>query len=172
MSGQIAEEGLFLLHSFLLGILITLMYDLFRILRRIVPHGIFLISLEDLIFWILATVGIFYLLLLENNGMFRWFAVIGSGAGMLLYRKTLSGPFVALTAGGVNAVLHFLGKALWKLSAPLRFLGRRCALLSRRAAAKAAREARIGRRRLNSRLTAWRRAVKMKISQWMKKDYI
>ncbi len=172
MSGQIAEEGLFLLHSFLLGVLITLMYDLFRILRRIIPHGVFLISLEDLVFWILATVGIFYLLLLENNGMFRWFAVIGSGVGMLLYRKTLSGPFVTLTAGGVNAVLHFLGKVLWKLSAPLRFLLHRCALVSRRAAAKAAREARIGRRRLNSRLTAWRRAVKMKISQWMKKDYI
>ena len=87
MSSQIAGEGWFMLHSFLLGAFITFCYDLFRILRRIIPHGIFWISLEDLVFWVMATGGIFYLLYYENNGMFRWFAVIGAGAGMLLYKK-------------------------------------------------------------------------------------
>ena len=59
MSSQIAGEGWFMLHSFLLGAFITFCYDLFRILRRIIPHGIFWISLEDLVFWVMVTGGIF-----------------------------------------------------------------------------------------------------------------
>ena len=62
MSPVIAGEGVFILHSFLLGVIITFIYDLFRIVRRIIPHGWFLLSLEDLAFWILATAGIFYML--------------------------------------------------------------------------------------------------------------
>lgn len=65
MSPVIAGEGVFMLHSFLLGVIITFIYDLFRIFRRIIPHGWFLLSLEDLVFWVLATAGIFYMLYYE-----------------------------------------------------------------------------------------------------------
>ena len=96
VSPVIAGEGVFMLHSFLLGVIITFIYDLFRIFRRIIPHGWFLLSLEDLVFWVLATAGIFYMLYYENNGMFRWFSVIGAGTGMFLYKKTLSAALVNL----------------------------------------------------------------------------
>ena len=138
MSSQIAGEGWFMLHSFLLGAFITFCYELFRILRRIIPHGIFWISLEDLVFWVMATGGIFYLLYYENNGMFRWFAVIGAGAGMLLYKKTLSAGFVRLVSGAVNGTLRFLGKMLWKLTAPFRAMLRWSRKLAGRAARRAA----------------------------------
>ena len=110
VSPVIAGEGVFILHSFLLGVIITFIYDLFRIVRRIIPHGWFLLSLEDLAFWILATAGIFYMLYYENSGMFRWFSVIGAGVGMFLYKKTLSAPFVNLVSGAVNRLLALLGE--------------------------------------------------------------
>ncbi len=162
MSGQIAGEGWFMLHSFLLGACITLFYDLFRILRRIIPHRTLLLSLEDLIFWILATAGIFYLLYYENNGMFRWFSVIGAGAGMLLYKNTLSAPFVSLISGLINRILALLGKFLWKLTAPFRFLWKKGRILGGRAARRCAHRMRMGCRRINSRLTVWRKTIKMK----------
>ena len=90
VSPVIAGEGVFMLHSFLLGVIITFIYDLFRIFRRIIPHGWFLLSLEDLVFWVLATAGIFYMLYYENNGMFRWFSVIGAGTGMFLYKNNVT----------------------------------------------------------------------------------
>ena len=158
-----------MLHSFLLGAFITFFYDLFRVLRRIIPHGIFLISLEDMAFWILATGGIFYLLYYENNGMFRWFAITGAGAGMLLYKKTLSGPFVRLTSEAVNRTLRFLGGILWKLTAPFRFVWRRSRKLAERAARRTAVEIRVRRRRVNSRLTAWKKETKIKVTGWKKR---
>ena len=50
MSQNIINEVTFLLHSFLLGIAITFAYDGFLVLRRLVSHSLFLISLEDMIF--------------------------------------------------------------------------------------------------------------------------
>ena len=165
MSLQIAEEGVFLLHSFLLGVCITFIYDLFRIFRRIVPHGGFWISLEDLFFWILAAIGIFSLLYYENNGAFLWFAVLGAGTGMLIYKKTLSDPFVKGMAKAVNALLALIGRILWRMSAPIRFLLKKCRILAGRAARKGRRSLRIWRRGINSRLTVWRKAFRMKLKK-------
>lgn len=158
-----------MLHSFLLGVFITFFYDLFRVFRRVVRHGIFWISLEDLVFWVMASVGIFYLLYYENNGAFRWFAVFGAGAGMVLYKKTLSEPLVKWTAKGINRVFRLLGRLLWKLAAPIRFLLKKCRLWSGRAVRRCRREIRIWRRAINYRLTAWRKVFKIKVYQFRSK---
>lgn len=89
-----SEENVFLLYAFASGIFITFIYDILRILRRVVPHKGLLVSLEDLAFWIFCAIHIFQLMHRESNGSLRWFAVMGALAGMLLYKKTVSGLFV------------------------------------------------------------------------------
>lgn len=89
-----SEENVFLLYAFASGIFITFIYDILRILRRVVPHKGLLISLEDLAFWIFCAIHIFQLMHRESNGSLRWFAVMGALAGMLLYKKTVSRLFV------------------------------------------------------------------------------
>lgn len=89
-----SEENVFLLHAFASGILITFLYDLLRIWRRVQPHRGLLVSLEDLLFWIFCALYIFQLMHRESNGSLRWFAVMGALAGMLLYKKTVSGILV------------------------------------------------------------------------------
>ena len=158
-----------MLHSFLLGAGIAFGYDLFRILRRVIPHGILWISLEDLLFWLLTAGSIFSLLYYENNGMFRWIAVFSAGAGMLAYKRTLSGWFVRLVSGAANGALRLMRKILRKLTAPfLRFLrwGRRKA---ERAARRAAPALRARRKRLNFRLTAWKKKLRIRVTERGKK---
>lgn len=89
-----SEENVFLLYAFASGIFITFIYDILRILRRVVPHKGLLVSLEDLAFWIFCAIHIFRLMHRESNGSLRWFAVMGALAGILLYKKTVSGFFV------------------------------------------------------------------------------
>lgn len=89
-----SEENVFLLYAFGSGILITFIYDILRIWRRVLPHKGLLVSLEDMIFWIFCALYIFGLMHRESNGSLRWFAVIGALAGMLLYKKTVSGILV------------------------------------------------------------------------------
>ena len=136
MSQNIINEVVFLLHSFLLGIAITFVYDGFLILRRLVRHSLFLISVEDLIFWIACAIGVFYMLYEENNGILRWFAVFGATLGMLAYKKSISRPLVdflsAMIARIFRALFHIIGLML----KPFRFvcgkLGRALKLSSRK----------------------------------------
>lgn len=111
ISQDITKEIMFLFHSFLLGIVITFVYDGFLVLRKLFKHTMLLISLEDMIFWIACALSVFCVLYEENNGMLRWFAVAGATLGMLVYKKTLSRPLV----NGVSAVFSFLFRIMGKV---------------------------------------------------------
>ena len=169
MSGQIMAEVWFVLHSFLLGAGITFCYDFFRILRRVVPHGILWISLEDMVFWLMTAGGIFSLLYYENNGVFRWIAVFSAGAGMFVYKRTLSGLFVRLVSGAANAALRFLKKILRKLAAPFYALLRLGRRKVQRAVRRAAPALRIRQKRMNLRLTAWKKKLRIMVTDRGKK---
>lgn len=125
MGQNIIDEVTFLGHSFLLGVVITFVYDGFLILRRLIKHGMVLISLEDMIFWIACAIGVFYMLYEENNGILRWFAVFGATLGMIAYKASIS----RLVVDGVSFVTarlcHALFRLLKLLFKPVRFLGRK-----------------------------------------------
>jgi len=106
------NENIFLLHSFLLGVWITFLYDILRILRRVFSHSTGMVSLEDLAFWIYCAGKVFLLMFHESNGNLRWFAVLGALTGMYLYHKKVSPLFVKYTALALNTLLSPLRKAL------------------------------------------------------------
>ena len=81
------SENVFLLHSLVLGIFVTFVYDLLRIFRRVVPHASLVMSLEDFAFWVYCGAEVFLLMYRESNGTLRWFAVLGALAGMLCYKR-------------------------------------------------------------------------------------
>ena len=108
LSQSIYHEIQFLLHSFLLGAVITFVYDNIRVLRRVIRHNVFFVSLEDLVFWIAVAISIFLLHHRENNGIFRWFSILGALVGMLLYRKLFSSLYVKNTTIVLGKLLHIL----------------------------------------------------------------
>ena len=123
MSQSIIDEVTFLLHSFLMGILITFVYDGFIIMRRLIRHNLFLISVEDLIFWIACAIGVFYMLYEENNGILRWFAVFGAALGMAAYKKSVSPFLVKILTMVIERIFHGLFCILRFLFKPVRFAG-------------------------------------------------
>ena len=121
LSQSISHELNFLLYSFLLGIVITYFYDNIRIIRRIIHHNVFFVSLEDLIFWVVVSLSIFILQYYENNGVFRWFSIIGSLLGMVLYKVTLSEFYVKYMAKLLKILLTCLFRICSFLLRPLFF---------------------------------------------------
>ena len=122
MSQNIDNEANFFLHSFLMGIIITFMYDGFIILRRLIRHGYFLISLEDMVFWIACAIGVFYMLYEENNGILRWFAVFAASLGMIAYKKSISSLVVNSITKLIERIFHVLFCILRFILKPVRFL--------------------------------------------------
>ena len=131
MSQNIINEVTFFFHSFLMGIVITFIYDGFIILRRLVRHNIFLISLEDMIFWIACAIGVFYMLYEENNGILRWFAVVGAALGMVIYKKSVSGLIVDIISTTIKHIVSVLSGIIRFLLRPMRFLCRKIYRFSR-----------------------------------------
>ena len=84
MSSEIAREGTFWLHSVLLGMAVTLVYDFLRIFRRVFPHGIFWISIEDLIYWCVVAGSFFSCYIWKIMGHFGGFAYSGQQLGCSL----------------------------------------------------------------------------------------
>lgn len=132
MSPEIELEMYFLFHSFLMGILITVLYDILRILRRILPHNILAVSVEDFLYWIVCSLLVFVMLIRENNGILRWFAVAGAMIGMMLYKKTLGRLFVRYFSLFLQKILHIVGKWLRIIAMPLQLVARRLAWMRKK----------------------------------------
>jgi len=156
-----AAENQFLLHALIMGIFITFLYDILRILRRVIPHGSFLVSLEDLVFWIYCAAEVFLMMYHESNGNLRWFAVIGALAGMILYIKLVSRFFVKYVSLGLGKLLKVIGKITGVVCRPFKAAGRRARTTAGKAGGRLHRGLMGFKSRVKKKLTFFLKVLKM-----------
>ncbi len=118
MSGAILGELRFFALALLRGVLILALYDVIRVFRRVIFHGVWAVAAEDLLYWIATALLVFELLYRENDGAVRGYALFAVAVGMLFYHQTVSGWLVEHIAGVLRPVFGVL-------SAPMRFLFRK-----------------------------------------------
>ena len=132
VSPQIQMEASFLLVSILVGMGLFLLYDIFRIFRRIVPHQAVWIGVEDFFYWLLCTIIVFLMLYYENDGMVRGFALGGVVVGMILYFFLFSRFVIGINVLVLKKVLGITGKIIHFLTTPFRVAGKKMFLFSRK----------------------------------------
>lgn len=152
MSQNIVNEATFLLHSFFMGVIITFVYDGFLILRRLIKHNLFLISVEDLIFWVACAIGVFYMLYEENNGILRWFAIFGAAMGMFAYKLSISPVVVNVISTIIKRITRIFFHIFRFLLRPFRFLGRKIFRVYKHSSKKSRKVCKSLKNRLTSRL--------------------
>lgn len=99
------------------GVFILILYDLLRIFRRVVPHGVWAVALEDVLYWTGTAFLVFELLYRENDGAVRGYALFAVAVGMLFYHQTVSSWLVEHIAGILNWCFGILLKpfrTIWK----------------------------------------------------------
>ncbi len=74
----------------LLGGMLTLLYDGFRIFRILFQHRNWMIDIEDLMYWIFTAWMVFRTLFDYNQGILRGYAFLGMFLGALIYFLTIS----------------------------------------------------------------------------------
>lgn len=80
----IEKELSVFMQAALAGNLVYLVYSAIRVMRRIIKHNLFFVSLEDLIFWIGTGIFLFVKIYQTSNGSIRWHFVIGVLTGGIL----------------------------------------------------------------------------------------
>lgn len=133
MELQVSAQTFLFLESCLLGAVLGVIYDIFRILRISFKNGSFLIFLEDALFFFICAILTFCFMLTTNDGQVRFFILLGEGIGFILYHCTIGVLVMKIS----KLIIRFIGRLfslLYKiLLAPFvrlfRFLFRKCSPL-------------------------------------------
>ena len=102
MVSSVYWEWSLLLQAIRLGVKLTFIYDGIRMFRILIKHKNIVISIEDIIFWVYASVIIFEMQLKQSDGMFRGFCILGMLLGMYLYSKILGERLVVMAEKGIT----------------------------------------------------------------------
>ena len=125
MSETIGREAIFFVSAIGVGVGLGLVYDFFRILRRVIRHGDVWVGLEDVIFWVMSTIVVFLLLYEKNDGMLRAFAFLGIWVGIIIYYLLFSGFVIKLSVLVLGTVRKGIAKVLNIFFSPFIKIGRK-----------------------------------------------
>ncbi len=81
MSAAIGSELHHFLNCLWYGVVLFGVYDVLRIFRELIRHGSWLISLEDIVFWIWAAFYLFSHFFVDTYGAVRGYQLLGVGTG-------------------------------------------------------------------------------------------
>ena len=114
-----SQIGIFLIYL-IAGVIICLLYDIFRALRKTVKTPDLVTYIEDTIFWILVAIFLIYLIFVLNSGEIRFFMFIAICLGGIVYYFTLSKYFMNISVHILTFVKIIVKKLLSILLIPLK----------------------------------------------------
>lgn len=105
------------------GIIIGLLFDFFRIQRKVIKTFDFITYLQDALFWILSGIVLIISIMNFTNGEIRSYMILGIIIGVFLYFNTFSKYIMKISVGIANffiKILHILISPIKKLSKKLK----------------------------------------------------
>lgn len=104
------------------GIIIGLLFDFFRILRKSFKTKDFVTYIEDIIFWILTGFIILYSTFTFNNGEIRLFLFVGIILGILLYMLFFSSYVIKINVSIITFIKKLVIKIFNIVIIPFKFI--------------------------------------------------
>ncbi len=100
------------------GILIGLLFDFFRIARKVFHTSDIITYIEDVLFWILAGSIVLYSIFIFNNGQLRLFMFLGILLGAIIYMLFVSSYVIKINV----TIIKFIKKVLGILLTPFQLV--------------------------------------------------
>lgn len=117
------QAYLFLIFS-INGLVIGLLFDFFRILRKTFKTKDFVTYLEDILFWILTGLILLYSIFTFNNGEIRLYMFLGILLGIIIYMLFISSYFIKINVVIINFIKSIVLKILSILILPFQYMYR------------------------------------------------
>ena len=115
------QAYLFLVFS-LTGVVIGVLFDFFRILRRSIKTSNTITYIEDILFWILTGLSLLYSIFTFSNGEIRLYMFLGVFLGCLTYMMLISKYFIKINVKIVVFFKKTFGIIFSILLLPIKFL--------------------------------------------------
>ncbi len=104
------------------GILIGVLFDFFRILRKTFSTKDIITYMQDILFWILAGFIILYSTFTFNNGEIRIFMFIAILIGVIFYMTLISSYIVKINVKAINFIKELIQKIINILITPFKWI--------------------------------------------------
>lgn len=112
----------------LVGIAISILFDIFRVLRKTFKTPDVVTYIEDILFWIISGIIILGSIFLFNNGELRLYLFIGMSIGVLLYMLFISKYFIKINVYIISTIQKVINKILHIILKPIKII---CSILKK-----------------------------------------
>ena len=121
---MIINQGYLFLIFIINGIIIGLLFDFFRILRKSFKTKDTITYIEDILFWILTGVVILYSIFTFNNGEIRLFMFLAIILGIILYILTVSSYVIKINVKIVTFIKNIITKFFYMIIIPFKYISK------------------------------------------------
>ena len=104
------------------GIIIGLLFDIFRILRRSFKTSDIITYLQDILFWILTGFILLYSIFTFSNGEIRFYMFLGVFLGCLIYMLIFSKYFININVKIILTIKKVIGKIISIIIFPIKII--------------------------------------------------
>lgn len=104
------------------GVIIGILFDFFRILRKSFKTPDFVTYIEDVIFWILTGLLTLYSIFVFNNGEIRFFMFLGIFIGIALYMLLCSTYIIKFSVFIINKTKKIILKIFNIIAYPIKLI--------------------------------------------------
>ncbi|MCI8352650.1 MAG: spore cortex biosynthesis protein YabQ [Clostridia bacterium] len=104
------------------GVLIGILFDVFRILRKTFKTKDVITYIEDISFWILTGLLTLYFVFYYNDGEIRFYIFLGIILGILIYILTISKYIIKFSVTIINFVKGIINKVIKFVVYPLKLI--------------------------------------------------
>jgi spore cortex biosynthesis protein YabQ len=108
--------------SVLWGMFLLVIYDMLRIIRRIVKHNSIIVGIQDVFYWVICSILIFRMMYKQNDGIIRGFAILAMLIGMIIYHCGISNWLVNLVSNCINKILSIIGNTILLILKPFIYI--------------------------------------------------
>ena len=119
---MVTNQAYLFLIFILNGILIGLLFDFFRILRKSFKTKDIITYIQDIIFWILTGFIILYSTFTFNNGEIRIFMFIAILLGIIFYMTLISSYVIKINAAIINFIKNMIAKIINIILMPFKWI--------------------------------------------------
>ena len=103
------EQLINFIYFFVVGIILSVIFDVFRILRRTIKTSDIITNIQDIIFYIITGGIIIFSIFFINQGELRLYIFIGIILGITLYMIFISKYFIKINV----TIINFIKKVLY-----------------------------------------------------------
>ncbi|MCL2486121.1 MAG: spore cortex biosynthesis protein YabQ [Oscillospiraceae bacterium] len=107
MIENMTPQTILLGQAVIVGVLVGIFYDVFRIIRRIFPLRYATIIIQDILFWVVSAVGVFFAAIWWGKGVVRIYFLLVVLVAALLYCLTVGSVIVFVVGKIIEAVRAF-----------------------------------------------------------------